>query len=88
MLGGDNIGASWLGKAMPSKRLEALYTEQMSDKERPSKSKGRRISEAEIDARSYDEELRRWRGKLFFNTSATTVDEIAQRILQEQERSG
>ena len=55
----------------------------MNGKKRP--SRGRRPTEAEIDARTPEDELKRWRGKLFFDTNATTADEIAQELLRTQE---
>lgn len=47
-------------------------------------SKGRRVTEGEIDARTPDDERKRWRGKLLFDTNATT-DEIVREILRTQE---
>lgn len=49
----------------------------MSDRKQPSRSTGRRITEAELDARTPEEERRRWQGKLFFDTSKQSVEEIA-----------
>ena len=56
----------------------------MRDKERPSRSRGRKITEAEIDMRSHDEQVKRWKSKLYFDVSKQSVDEIAQELLRKQ----
>ena len=49
----------------------------MTDREKPSRLRSRRVTEAEIDARSHDENVKRWKRKFFFDTSKQSVDEIA-----------
>jgi hypothetical protein len=53
----------------------------MSDRKLPSKSTGRTVTEAEVDARTPEQERHRWQNKMFFATSKITPEGITEAII-------